>query len=99
MTFHMRYRRPNILVLADPETEAHGAKITWPRRSQASADTLGFRWESCCLSDEKKPVYTAADLSEGTDQERLSGQLPGEYPYTRGIQPTMYRGRLWTMRQ
>src|SRR3954471_10486423 len=25
--------------------------------------------------------------------------LPGEYPYTRGIQPTMYRGRLWTMRQ
>src|SRR5213596_3883122 len=26
-------------------------------------------------------------------------QLPGEFPYTRGIQPTMYRGRLWTMRQ
>jgi methylmalonyl-CoA mutase N-terminal domain/subunit len=25
--------------------------------------------------------------------------LPGEYPYTRGIQPSMYRGRLWTMRQ
>src|SRR5437867_7051964 len=25
--------------------------------------------------------------------------LPGEYPYTRGIQPNMYRGRLWTMRQ
>src|SRR5437773_9238092 len=25
--------------------------------------------------------------------------LPGDYPYTRGIQPTMYRGRLWTMRQ
>src|SRR5947208_10763328 len=25
--------------------------------------------------------------------------LPGEFPYTRGIQPTMYRGRLWTMRQ
>ena len=25
--------------------------------------------------------------------------FPGEYPYTRGIQPTMYRGRLWTMRQ
>src|SRR5665647_3907873 len=26
-------------------------------------------------------------------------ELPGEFPYTRGIQPTMYRGRLWTMRQ
>ena len=51
------------------------------------------------MSDEKKPVYTAADLSDSMDNERLSGQLPGEYPYTRGIQPTMYRGRLWTMRQ
>src|SRR5690606_17677350 len=36
---------------------------------------------------------------EGTQAyaERLG--FPGEYPYTRGIQPTMYRGRLWTMRQ
>src|ERR1700753_722869 len=46
-----------------------------------------------------KPVYTAADLDAiGFDPERdLS--YPGEYPFTRGIQPTMYRGRLWTMRQ
>lgn len=51
------------------------------------------------MSDEKKPVYTAADLSHDEERERLNGQLPGEYPYTRGIQPTMYRGRLWTMRQ
>jgi methylmalonyl-CoA mutase N-terminal domain/subunit len=51
------------------------------------------------LGDEKKPVYTTADLSEGAERERLNGELPGEYPYTRGIQPTMYRGRLWTMRQ
>jgi methylmalonyl-CoA mutase N-terminal domain/subunit len=33
-----------------------------------------------------------------TDYERDLGD-PGEYPYTRGVQPTMYRGRLWTMRQ
>ncbi len=32
------------------------------------------------------------------DYERQLG-LPGEYPFTRGVQPTMYRGRLWTMRQ
>ena len=51
------------------------------------------------MSNEKKPVYTAADLSDSLDKERLSSQFPGEYPYTRGIQPTMYRGRLWTMRQ
>jgi methylmalonyl-CoA mutase, N-terminal domain len=46
-----------------------------------------------------KPVYTAADLkATGFDPERDLG-FPGEYPFTRGIQPTMYRGRLWTMRQ
>jgi methylmalonyl-CoA mutase, N-terminal domain len=48
-------------------------------------------------SDKSKPVYTAADL-EGFDYERELG-YPGEFPFTRGIQPTMYRGRLWTMRQ
>ena len=45
----------------------------------------------------KKPVYTPADLS-GFDAERQLGR-PGEYPFTRGIHPTMYRGKLWTMRQ
>lgn len=43
-----------------------------------------------------KNLYTPLDL-EGFDYERDLG-LPGEYPYTRGVQPTMYRGRLWTMR-
>jgi methylmalonyl-CoA mutase N-terminal domain/subunit len=40
------------------------------------------------------PLYTADDLPD-------PGQigLPGEYPYTRGVYPSMYRGRLWTMRQ
>ncbi|MDZ4769665.1 MAG: methylmalonyl-CoA mutase family protein [Chloroflexota bacterium] len=42
------------------------------------------------------PVYTPADLP--TDPDAAIGQ-PGVYPYTRGIHPTMYRGRLWTMRQ
>ncbi|MBT9332146.1 acyl-CoA mutase large subunit family protein [Paracidobacterium acidisoli] len=46
-----------------------------------------------------KHVYTAEDLdAAGFDAERDLG-YPGEYPFTRGIQPTMYRGRLWTMRQ
>jgi len=46
---------------------------------------------------EIKDLYTPADsahLSEDHDLGR-----PGEYPFTRGVQPTMYRGRLWTMRQ
>jgi methylmalonyl-CoA mutase, N-terminal domain len=45
---------------------------------------------------EVEPVYTPLDL-----EHRLgnAAELPGIYPYTRGIHPTMYRGRLWTMRQ
>ena len=43
------------------------------------------------------PLYTPADL-DGWDYDRdLS--YPGQFPYTRGVQATMYRGRLWTMRQ
>jgi methylmalonyl-CoA mutase N-terminal domain/subunit len=42
-------------------------------------------------------LYTQDDLS-GTNPETAIG-YPGEFPYTRGIYPTMYRGRLWTMRQ
>jgi methylmalonyl-CoA mutase N-terminal domain/subunit len=42
-------------------------------------------------------VYTQEDLA-GCDPETSIG-FPGEFPFTRGIYPTMYRGRLWTMRQ
>jgi methylmalonyl-CoA mutase, N-terminal domain len=44
-----------------------------------------------------RPFAHPSDLS-GFDAEREIG-YPGEFPFTRGIQPTMYRGRLWTMRQ
>ena len=50
------------------------------------------------MSEHKqKPVYTQADLAH-FDYARQLGS-PGEYPFTRGIHPTMYRGRRWTMRQ
>ena len=42
-----------------------------------------------------EPLYTATDLPE--DQDAIG--LPGQYPFTRGVYPSMYRGRLWTMRQ
>ena len=45
---------------------------------------------------EVKRVYTADDLA-GWDPETKLG-LPGEYPYTRGVYPNMYRGRPWTIR-
>ncbi len=44
-----------------------------------------------------RPLYTAADL-ESWDYDQQVG-YPGQYPFTRGVQVTMYRGRLWTMRQ
>src|SRR5699024_9120366 len=46
---------------------------------------------------EVERLYTPIDTNE-LDYEKDLG-FPGEYPYTRGVQPTMYRGRLWTMRQ
>ncbi len=50
------------------------------------------------VSDEEiNSLYTPSDI-ESVDFVRDIG-FPGEYPYTRGIQPSMFRGRLWTMRQ
>ncbi len=43
-----------------------------------------------------KRLYTPLDLRRKSPDERLGN--PGEFPFTRGIHPTMYRGRLWTMR-
>jgi methylmalonyl-CoA mutase, N-terminal domain len=57
-------------------------------RQESFLTTSGF---------EIQDLYTPADLS-GLVEDRDLGR-PGEYPYTRGVQPTMYRGRLWTMRQ
>src|SRR5882724_8278942 len=45
---------------------------------------------------EVEPLYTAASVD--LDEERDLG-VPGEFPFTRGVYPSMYRGRLWTMRQ
>ena len=46
---------------------------------------------------EIKPVYRPEDLAGWDYAEKLGD--PGSYPFTRGVYPTMYRGRLWTMRQ
>jgi methylmalonyl-CoA mutase, N-terminal domain len=54
------------------------------------------------LSDEPvRELYTAADLTPGAGAGGPDDPIgrPGSYPFTRGIHPTMYRGRLWTMRQ
>src|SRR4026208_310803 len=47
--------------------------------------------------DEVERIYTPADVADVDFSEDVS--FPGEFPYTRGIHPTGYRGKLWTMRQ
>ena len=46
---------------------------------------------------EVNPLYTPEDLADFNYERELG--YPGQFPYTRGVQATMYRGRLWTMRQ
>jgi len=43
------------------------------------------------------PLYTKSDIEDIDEKEDIG--FPGEYPFTRGVYPTMYRSRLWTMRQ
>ena len=64
------------------------------RYGEAPKRNIDFVTQS---SAEVEPLYTPGDL-DGFDSDELLG-FPGFYPFTRGIHPTMYRGRLWTMRQ
>ncbi len=45
------------------------------------------------------PVATAGDAAVGEEAYMQALGFPGEYPFTRGVQPSMYRGKFWTMRQ
>ncbi len=73
----------------------HNADAGWRDRYESgSKRNIDFVTQS---SMEVDPLYTAADLADHDTDKRLG--YPGAYPFTRGIHPTMYRGRLWTMRQ
>jgi len=65
-----------------------GTLVKKPERKADFANTSGIPLKRVCT-----PLDAA-----GFDYMKELG-LPGEYPFTRGVQPTMYRGRLWTMRQ
>ena len=73
-----------------PETELNS---TSPRAGIPVRTDVEF---SSVSGRSVEPLYTALDLP--ADVIPATG-LPGNFPYTRGIHPTMYRGRLWTMRQ
>jgi methylmalonyl-CoA mutase N-terminal domain/subunit len=63
----------------------------------SSDDTESKKKFSTASGLDLKRTYTLEDLA-GWDYERDAG-YPGQYPYTRGIYPSLYRSRLWTMRQ
>jgi methylmalonyl-CoA mutase N-terminal domain/subunit len=54
------------------------------------------------MNDKKKYTDSGIEIKEvytKSSTENLHNEMPGEFPFTRGVQPDMYRGRLWTMRQ
>jgi methylmalonyl-CoA mutase N-terminal domain/subunit len=71
-------------------------KKEWLEQKYARSEERPQRFST--ISDmEVEPLYTAEDLDGASYEERLG--YPGEYPYARGVYPSMYRGKLWTMRQ
>ncbi|MCE3265834.1 MAG: methylmalonyl-CoA mutase, large subunit [Solirubrobacterales bacterium] len=78
------------------EPEARRRAHEWMREVYGSAPEREALFET--ISGEPvKPLYTLDDRADA-DPERDLG-YPGSYPFTRGVYPSMYRGRLWTMRQ
>jgi methylmalonyl-CoA mutase, N-terminal domain len=82
------------LASAKKEVERLRAEIAeWKRKyDAASKRDIGFTNSA----HEVAPLYTALDVSH---EDSVNLGAPGVYPYTRGIHPTGYRGKLWTMRQ
>jgi len=76
------------------KTQRNPSPAREPRSPAASERPSGFTTLSGIPLKER---YEAEDL-KNFDPEKKLGR-PGEFPYTRGVYPTMYRGRLWTMRQ
>ena len=79
---------------------SNGGKQEWkdkvwkPATERSSERQEQFETTSGLAID---PIYTPEDITD-QDYERDLG-YPGSFPFTRGVQPTMYRGRVWTMRQ
>ena len=74
------------------------ARQAWEEKLKQALEKMPERKEFKLDSGiELERLYDPFSLGEHDYLERLG--YPGEYPFTRGIQPTMYRGRLWTMRQ
>src|SRR5579885_60745 len=86
-------------MLNDERTIA-AARAQWEQKRVAPALKRGPERRECFTTTSGIEIKREYDPTDLTDFDFL-GDLgfPGEYPFTRGVQPTMYRGRFWTMRQ
>ena len=79
-----------------------GSKEEWTRETLGPAIDRFPERQPKFVTDsglDIEPLYVPEDLAgDGREYSRDVG-YPGEYPYTRGVQPNSYRGRMWTMRQ
>src|SRR5205814_8546238 len=82
------------MATTDQEKQTGGAG-EWRRRYEATPEREGELF-STISGVENEPLYAPENVE--LDYERDLG-WPGAYPFTRGVYPSMYRGRLWTMRQ
>src|SRR6476659_8370174 len=82
------------MATTDREEKTGGAE-DWRRRYEATPEREGELF-STISSIENEPLYSPENVE--LDYDRDLG-WPGAYPFTRGVYPSMYRGRLWTMRQ
>ncbi len=87
--------RPIVQEASTREERMAARVAVWrDRRDRQSTRDIDFTTTS---SMEVAPIYTPLDLADNDPLEDIG--LPGEYPYTRGVYDSMYRTRLWTMRQ
>ena len=77
----------------NPDYEAWKGRTLDPWNRNASSAGMESVNSSGIIS---KEVYTSGDIPQNTEKELLG--MPGEFPFTRGVYPDMYRGRRWTMR-
>jgi methylmalonyl-CoA mutase, N-terminal domain len=81
--------------MAITDEQQTGGAEEWRRRYEATPEREGELF-STISGVENEPLYSPDNVE--LDYERDLGR-PGAYPFTRGVYPSMYRGRLWTMRQ
>ncbi|HEY2742586.1 MAG TPA: methylmalonyl-CoA mutase family protein [Gaiellaceae bacterium] len=83
------------MATTDREEQTGGGVEEWRRRYEVTPERKGELF-STISGVENEPLYSPENVE--LDYERDLG-WPGAYPFTRGVYPSMYRGRLWTMRQ